>query len=286
MTDYIIGPSRLGLVIKAESDFAEWFAGDEYNGFVTTKEDKTGNYRLLLEIGERKPENDPGPIENPDGTIGGIDYHFDGVRARFSSSALYGEIDFGAGKGRVSITKVQSTHPDTLLRQVVFRLGAQHGLIMLHSVSWVLNGYAYVSCGVAESGKSTIGRMLKDTLPVLSDEFNFIENSGRPLVWRAPVRTVEPIKSLDENYPVRAILFHKKSDRPYVRPTGPADGLRELEKNVFLGAFATADMKANAFERVSEIAENAPVFEIGVTLKKRDILGNIDEIEGRLEGTV
>ena len=66
----------------------------------------------------------------------------------------------------------------------------------------------------------------------------------------------------------------------------PADGLRELEKNVFLGAFATADMKADAFERVSEIAENAAVFEVGVTLEQRDILGNIDKIERRIEGTV
>jgi hypothetical protein len=284
--EYTIGPSRLGLVIKTESDFTERYIRGEYNGAVINEKREPGNYRLILEIGERNPESSPGPIENPDGTIGGIDYHFDGVRARFSSTALYGEIDFGARKGRVSITEVQSTHLGTLLRQVVFRSGTEEGLIMLHSISWVLNGCAYVSCGPPESGKSTIGRMLKDTLPVLSDEFNFVENLGRPLVWRSPVRTVEPIKDLDENYPVRAILFHRKSDRPYVRPMGPADGLRELEKNVFLGAFATADMKTDAFERVSEIAENAAVFEVGVTLEKRDILGNIDEIESSLEGTL
>jgi hypothetical protein len=286
MVEYAIGPSRLGLVIKTESDFTERYTRDEYNGAVINEKRESENYRLILEIGERKPKSNPGPIENPDGMIGGIDYHFDGVRAAFSSSALYGEIDFGARKGRVSITEVQSTHLGTLLRQVVFRSGTEEGLIMLHSISWILNGYAYVSCGPPESGKSTLGRMLKDTLPVLSDEFNFVEDTDGLRVWRSPVRVIEPIKNLDENYPVRAILFHKKSDRPYVRPMGPADGLRELEKNVFLGAFATAAMKADAFERASEIAENAAFFEVGVTLEKRDMLGNIDEIESRLEGTV
>lgn len=286
MTEYLIGPSRLGFVIKAESDFTERYARDEYNGSVTTEKDNPGNYRLLLEIDERNPKSARGAIKNPDGTIGGIEYSFDGAHTRFAGPALYGEIDFGGGEGQVFITDVQSTNLDTLLRQVVFRLGAEQGFIILHSVSWVLNGYAYVSCGPAESGKSTIGRMLKDTLLVLSDEFNFVENPGQLWVWRSPVRAIEPIKNLDENYPVRAMLFHKKSDRPYVRPMSPADRLRELEKNVFLGAFATTDMKADAFERVSEIAENAAVFEVGVTLEKRDILGNIDKIERRMDGTV
>lgn len=287
MTEYLIGPDRLGLVIQTGGDFVDIFAKDIYNGSPVSEKNKREKRRLTLLIETGTQESPFRKFENPNGLIGGIEYRFDGTRVRFESTALYGEIDFLSGYGEVTVTNVQSTDLDTLLRQVVFRLGAETNLLMLHSVCWVLGGYAFLSCGPAESGKSTIGRMLKDALPVLSDEFNFVECcTDGARVLRSPVRAIEPIKDLDESYPVRAILFHKKNDRPYIRPICSADALRELEKNVFAGVFATIDIKVAAFERASEIAENAAVFEIGVTLEKRGILRNIGKIERHLEGIV
>lgn len=281
MVEYQIGPTRLGLVIKPGSDFLNRCARRIYNGFPVEKPTAGTNGRLVLEIeeGRKKETANPGP-KNAGGETGKPKYVCDGKRATFKTPGLTGEIDFATGSGRIKVLNVQSVDLEAVLRHVVFYLAARAGYATLHSVCWVLDGRAYLSCGPAESGKSTIGRMLKDKLRVLSDEFNFVEYSTEPRVWRAPVRDVVPYESLDENYPLGAMMFHKKSDSSYVRRMEPAEGLRELEKNVFGDPFSTEETRSGVFRLLADMATDVPVFEMGVTLKDNELFTMIKKIGG------
>jgi hypothetical protein len=281
MGEYQIGPTRLGLVIKAESEFLDRCAREIYNGFPISKAAAWTNGRLVLEIEEgQKEKAAKSSLKNPSGETGKPEYVCDGKRATFETPGLTGEVDFATGSGKIRVLNVQTVDLETVLRHVVFYLAARTGYATLHSVCWVLNGRAYVSCGPADSGKSTIGRMLKDKLRVLSDEFNFVGYSAEPRVWRAPVREVAPFNNLDENYPLGAITFHKKYDRPHVRRVNPAEGLRELEKNVFGDPFSNEETKSDIFRLSVDLATNVPFFEMGVTLNDNELLRTIKKIGG------
>jgi hypothetical protein len=281
MVEYQIGPTRLGLIIKTGSEFLDRCARGIYNGFPVRNTAAGTNGRLVLEIEEAGKERGPNPgLKKADGEANRPGYIYDGKRAAFETPALTGEIDFTVGKGRIEVLDVQSVDLETVLRHVVFYLAARAGYATLHSVCWVLDGRAYVSCGPAESGKSTIGRLLKDKLRILSDEFNFVGGSAEPRVWRAPVRDIAPYKSLDENYPLGAIIFHNKNDRPYIRRMDPAEGLRELEKNVFGDPFSGEETKSDIFGLLSDLSLNVPLFEMGVTLRDNELLKMIKKIGG------
>jgi hypothetical protein len=281
MTEYQIGPSRLGLIIKAGSGFVDSYVRDVFNGFPVENAPDGHNTNLVLEIEEGGNERAPDPrSKEPSQGVDGIEYSYDGERAVFETSALTGEIYFAGGEGWINVIDVQSVDLEAVLRHVVFYLAARAGFATLHSVSWVLDGRAYVSCGPPESGKSTIGRMLKGSLPVLSDEFNLVDGPNEPRVWRAPVREAVPLESPDENYPLAAVTFHIKNDRPYIRRMYPAEALRETEKNVFGDPFTNEDTKSDIFCFLSDLSLSTSFFEIGVTLNKNDILKTIKEIGG------
>jgi hypothetical protein len=281
MVEYQIGPSRLGLVIKAGSEFLNRCAREIYNGFPFGNAPDEKNGRLVLEIEEGGKERGPDPgLKKVNEEAGKPDYVYDGKRAVFETQALTGEIDFVVGKGRIIVLNVQSVDLEAVLRHVVFYSAARAGYVTLHSVCWVLDGRAYVSCGPAESGKSTIGRLLKNKLLVLSDEFNFVGDPAEPRVWRAPVREIAPFKTPDENYPLAAVTFHRKNDRPYIRRMNPAEGLRELEKNVFGDPFSNKETKSDIFRLLSDLALTVPIFEMGVTLKDNELLKMIEKLGG------
>jgi hypothetical protein len=282
MVEYQIGPTRLGLIIKTGSEFVDRCARGIYNGFPVRNTAAGTNGRLVLEI-EEGWEDKTGylGLKNVSGETGKPEYVCGGKKTTFETPGLTGEIDFATGSGRIKVLDIQSVDLEAVLRHVVFYLAARAGYATLHSVCWVLDGRAYVSCGPAESGKSTIGRLLKDKLRILSDEFNFVGYSPEPRVWRAPVRDIAPYESLDENYPLGAIMFHKKSNRPYIRRMDPAEGLRELEKNVFGDPFSSEETKSDIFRLLADLATNVPFFEMGVTLKDTELLRTIKKIGGQ-----
>ncbi len=281
MGEYSIGPGRLGLVVETEGVNVTRFVEDVYNGFPVHGARENEGTKLVIQIEERNADGEAGFSKGGrTGKVGGLEYRFNGRRAEIISPAVSANIDFGRGEGCVAVKNIQSPDLDTLLRQIVFYLAAGAGYVTLHSVCWVLDGRAYVSCGPAESGKSTIAGMLENDIRVLSDEFNFVGGAREPRVLRSPVRAAAPATSPDENYPLAAIAFHKKNERPYVRPLGPAEGLRGLEKNVFVGAFATDASRVEAFGLIADLSINVPLFEAGVAINKKELLSIVEEIGG------
>jgi hypothetical protein len=264
---FVVGPPWLRLTVKAEGDLARRLAPFfETAGAERPAEEGTPGVTLVVTEGRSED--------------GDREFKLEGDVYRADAPEGQGRYYLAEGRGDVALTPRSGPYFETFLRQVFLLESYRRGALPLHSVAFAEGDSALASCGVSESGKSTLAGLLRERFTVYSDEMNAVAEDGR--VWALPFRGTGVERVAVGGGVLRALTFHRPGASFAADPLAPADTARALWPNVFVPEGAAALVREPAFARVADLADRTPAFSVSIPLAKdvtgegfRDLLKNL-----------
>ena len=261
---FAVGPPWLRLSVKIEGDLVR-----RLKPFFDTAGAEPGAEDAAAGLTVAAAEEIPGS-ERREFSLEGDVYRTDAPEGR-------GRYNLTEGRGDVVLTPRSGTYFETFLRQIFLLESYRRGGLVLHSVAFAEGEDAIVSCGVSESGKSTLAGLLRERFTVYSDEMNVVAADGR--VWSLPFRGTGVERVNAGGGLLRFLTFHRPGRGFTAEPLKPADAARELWPNVFVPEGADALVRELAFGRTADVASQTPAFKVTVPLEEsvtyegfRDIL--------------
>jgi hypothetical protein len=261
---FAVGPPWLRLSVKIEGDLVR-----RLKPFFDTAGGEPGDEDAAPGLTVVSAEEIPGS-ERREFRLEGDVYRADAPEGR-------GRYDLTEGRGDVVLTPRSGTYFETFLRQIFLLESYRRGGLVLHSVAFAEGEGAIVSCGVSESGKSTLAGLLRERFTVYSDEMNVVADDGR--VWSLPFRGTGVERVNAGGGLLRFLTFHRPGEGFTAEPLEPAEAVRELWPNVFVPEGADALVRELAFGRTADVASRVPGFKVTVPLEEgvtyegfRDIL--------------
>jgi hypothetical protein len=261
---FAVGPPWLRLSVKVKGDLVR-----RLKPFFDTAGGEPGAEDAAPALTVAATEEIPGS-ERRDFSLEGDVYRADAPEGR-------GRYDLTEGRGDVVLTPRSGTYFETFLRQIFLLESYRRGGLVLHSVAFAEGEGAIASCGVSDSGKSTLAGLLRERFTVYSDEMNAVADDGR--VWSLPFRGTGAERVNAGGGLLRVLTFHRPGGAFTAEPLAPADTVRELWPNVFVPEGANADLRRLAFGRTADVASQTPAFKVTIPLEEsvtyegfRDIL--------------
>lgn len=250
---FAVGPPWLRLSVKIEGDLVRRLKPffDTAGGEPASEDTAPA---LTVASGEEIPGN------------GRREFKLEGDVYRADAPEGRGRYNLAEGRGDVVLTPRSGPYFETFLRQIFLLESYRRGGLVLHSVAFAEGEGAIVSCGVSESGKSTLAGLLRERFTVYSDEMNVVAGDGR--VWSLPFRGTGVERVNAGGGLLRFLTFHRPGEGFTAEALKPADTVSELWPNVFVPEGADAPVRELAFGRAADVASRTPAFKVTVPLEE------------------
>jgi hypothetical protein len=250
--NFVVGPPWLRVTVRVEGDlvrrlepFFETAGGERGPGpdgptvTVASREGASGDARTVFEL--------QGDVYRAEAGVGA------------------GSYDLAENRGEILLSRRSGPFFETFLRQIFIWESYRRGGLVLHSVAFAEGDDVVVSCGVSESGKSTLAEMLQGYFTVYSDEMNVIGADGR--VWPLPFRGSGVERVQGGGGLLRVLAFHRPGPEFTAKRLEPGDAARALWPNVFVPEGADAGVEENALVRTADMLARADAFAVTVPLE-------------------
>jgi hypothetical protein len=250
---FAVGPPWLRLSVKIEGDLVR-----RLKPFFDTAGGEPASEDAAPGLTVAEAEEIPGS-ERREFRLEGDVYRADAPEGR-------GRYNLTERRGDVVLTPRSGPYFETFLRQIFLLESYRRGGLVLHSVAFAEGRDAIVSCGVSESGKSTLAGLLRERFTVYSDEMNVVAGDGR--VWSLPFRGTGVERLNAGGGLLRSLTFHRPGEGFTAELLKPAETVRELWPNVFVPEGADALVRELAFGRTADVAGQTRAFEVTVPLEE------------------
>ncbi|MGH2536905.1 MAG: hypothetical protein ACRDHL_05905 [Candidatus Promineifilaceae bacterium] len=190
-----------------------------------------------------------------------IETRYRGRTLHYRSYLEEGRIDFGAGRGQMTLAP--QAHVENFLRAVYAWLCLQNGALLLHAAGVVRGGLGYAFFGPSGAGKSTTARLSAASGEVVSDDLVILRSrAGGVRLHGVPFKgTYADVPRANQAAPLVGLFRLRQAKSHFLRPLGRPQAVAHL---VAQAPFVCREpaLAAQLVSVCGRIAELTPVMEM------------------------